>query len=250
MNIAVWGPTSAGKTVLLARLYSVMEREQDQWKVMPSEASAEFIGGINKFIDEKNRFPPPTDVQSGETEVVYEFVGPEGARHIVRLEDRAGDHYEKMDAALVAQLAAADALVLMFDATDSPAHLRRHVDHALTKLYLARNDGKADSRPVAICLSKSDEIINSVVDLEHARTHPNLFVENYIRGREPDLLRLVEKFCSRVRYFPVSAVGISVSAGEPESAVFYDERLNARLLPDAMPLNLAAPFTWLFGELA
>lgn len=255
VQLTLWGPSAAGKTVLIAKLY--LEADQDiarndaQWQVFPTRTSHKFVEGMRGFID-TNSFPPAT--AKGTTEQIeYVFKHPNGATSSLHLEDRAG--VESIDlndsdptgkVSLRERLGSADGLVLLFDLTSSLLE-PRVVWRAVELVYLASTRvAEKDERPIAVCISKADIFIESPADFRRALDSPDEFVRERV---PPNLLRALERYCANYRLFPVSAAGVRLQHGVIEPAVFFDEALEPRLCPGGRPFNLMAPFTWLLNEL-
>src|SRR6186713_2791835 len=84
-KIALWGPSRAGKTALLAYLLHATARTP--WDVRPTKESEGFVKSMTDRQRE-NRFPPPTAFEHADR-VVYTLVnGPR--RAMLSVEDRAG----------------------------------------------------------------------------------------------------------------------------------------------------------------
>ncbi len=104
---------------------------------------------------------------------------------------------------------------------------------------------RKDDRPIAVCVSKADVLIESPQDLRRAREDPDGFVREHDRM---GLVRALDRFCSNYRLFPVSAAGVLLHRGVIEPMVFYDEKLVPRVRPGGELLNLMEPFTWLLDQ--
>jgi hypothetical protein len=108
--------------------------------------------------------------------------------------------------------------------------------------------GAPRDRPVAVCVSKADELIDSPAALRRAIADP----DGFVRGlrQMSSLVRGVERRCNNMRLFPVSAAGLRLRFGVVERVVFYDEIFRPRLAPGGEAVNVMAPFTWLLGQVA
>jgi hypothetical protein len=255
VQLTLWGPSAAGKTVLIAKLY--LEADQDvgrdeaQWQVFPTKTSHKFVEGMRGWID-TNSFPPATSKGTAEP-IEYVFRHPNGGTSSLHLEDRAGvESIDLNDAdptgkvTLKERLGSADGLVLLFDLTSSLLE-PRVVWRAVELVYLASTRvADKDERPIAVCISKADIFIESPADFNRALDSPDAFVRDRVH---PNLLRALDRYCANYRLFPVSAAGVRLQYGVVEPAVFFDEALEPRLCPGGRPFNLMAPFTWLLNEL-
>ncbi len=244
IRLAMWGPSSAGKTALLAKLYLEDDEEID-WEVFPTATSLQFIQDMRAHMRTSNAFPPATtgSVEQIEYQFRHRLAGTEAS---LRLEDRAGSESEKLTDAIRVQLGEAHGLVLVFDPLAEGSSLESQVWRTLEHVHVASGRRvHKDSRPIAVCVSKADVLIETIDDLRSAREDPDGFVR---RRDRMGLVKALDRFCSNYRLFPVSAAGIRVRHGVIEPVVFYDEGLSPRLCPGGRPLNVKAPFAWLLEQ--
>jgi len=247
VKLALWGPSAAGKTALLAQLYIQSRRLPGDWEIFPTPKSKPFTDRLRPVILRDSLFPSATSVGS-EEQIVYLFRHrTNGAEASLHVEDRAGKDSESLDDAGRERLAMADGLVLLFDPVRDETELQEQVLRTLEGLFIAghRGGGK-DPRPVAVCMSKADLLIRKPDDARSARLEPDAFVRERM---VPGLGDWIELFCANYRLFPVSAAGIRVRRGLVEPAVFYDERLQLRISQGGAPVNLIEPFLWIFNQL-
>lgn len=263
IQLTLWGPSAAGKTVLLARLYldadedeitlrRRRESSQAYWEVFPTSRSLKFVQDMRARMKTSNRFPPAT-AEIEEIEYLFQHRGRPGATASLRLEDRAGAESEELPdgtsdrISLKERLGSADGIVLLFDPLSDEAILENRIWRTLEQLHVASGRGvRRDERPIAVCVSKADVLIRTAADYRSALDAPDEFVRHHT---PPFLLRALERFCSNYRLFPVSAAGVRLRHGVIEPAVFFDEALQARICPDGRTFNLMAPFSWLLDEL-
>ncbi len=248
VDIVLWGPTMAGKTMMLARLYLQSVEFESQWEILPTEESSQFIADMRNAISRDNLFPEPTSLAHSE-QVAYLFRNRQsGAAATLSIVDRAGVHYQDLEEQTRQHLAQADGLLLLFDPSREKETLKREVQNTLEHVYVSKagNCGAKDERPYAVCLSKADILLKSPADHDLACRSPHQFV---IQRMEADLVGWLERFCKNFQLFPVSSVGVRVGRDDLEPVVFFDEKLTQRLAPDARPLNLIEPFTWLLAQL-
>src|SRR5262249_29154659 len=114
LDLALWGPSAAGKTALLAQLF-LLPVTGEGWEVFPTEASLPFIEQMQTRLQTENLFPEPSTVGNVD-KLLYHFVNRKlGTRAALRVEDRAGLDSEQMSPEWQQRLNAADGLVLLFD---------------------------------------------------------------------------------------------------------------------------------------
>jgi hypothetical protein len=249
LRLCVWGPAQAGKTAAMAQIYHDLKAGQGEWNVLPTRDGDDFIERMSIALIDRRTFPGATNI-GHVGKVAYRLRHRDGRRQaLIEMEDRAGVDYVKLEPEARQSLAGADGLVLLFDPDRPRGALEMDVQRTLRQVHLERNgDGRRDERPVAVCVSKADLLIDSVQDLELARHEPERFVrERFVHAET--LIDLLERFCARYRLFPTSAAGVRVRAGLVEPAVFLDEDLTPRLLPGGRTLNLLEPFVWLIEQL-
>lgn len=242
-TVALWGPTSSGKTAFLSQLYF---QHSDEWDVFPTQDSLAFLEVVRPFM-EKNSFPRPTAVATMKR-VAYTFQNKKTAKEFALVvEDRPGEESEVLREDGKKRFNDALGLVLLFDAEKDLRLLERQIEQTLAYLNVAADRGsKKDDRPFAICLSKADLKIRSADDLQRALERPREFVLEKI---SLDIVHWVDKFCSNYEFFPVSSIGVRLRHGVIEPIVFYDETLSLRMGSDGQSVNLLRPFAWLFDRI-
>ncbi|HEV2987199.1 MAG TPA: hypothetical protein VG759_02065 [Candidatus Angelobacter sp.] len=242
-TVALWGPTSSGKTAFLSQLYF---QHSDEWNVFPTQDSLAFLEIVRPFT-EKNSFPKATAVGTIQR-VAYTFQNKKTGREFALVvEDRPGEESEVLSDEGKKRFNDALGLVLLFDAEKDLRLLERQIEQTLAKLNVAADRGpKKDDRPFAICLSKADLRIRSADDLQRAVERPREFVLEKISR---DIVLWVDKFCSNYEFFPVSSIGVRLRHGVIEPIVFYDEALGLRMGSGGQPINLLRPFAWLFDRI-
>jgi GTPase SAR1 family protein len=247
IKLALWGPSAAGKTALLAQLYIQSRKLPGDWEIYPTQKSKPFIDRLRPIILRENLFPAATSVGS-EEQIVYLFRHrTSGAEASLSVEDRAGKDSETLDDAGRERLAGVDGLVLLFDPVRDGAELQEQVLRTLEGLFInGHKGGGKDRRPIAVCLSKADLLIHQPVDARSARLQPDAFVRERMVA---DLGGWIELFCANYRLFPISAAGVRMKRGVVEPVVFYDERLQLRIGQGGEPVNLIEPFLWIFEQL-
>lgn len=253
-HIALWGPPAAGKTMFLAQLYLRRQQIAKHWDVFARGSSLDFIERNRALIDSQNRFVPRTDPGTTDQQVLYEFRHEQSGRKLfLAIDDRAGGDWVAMDAKEELQevYRQAGGLILLFDCTAQKDHLMRTVSRTLERVRVAQGD-QDDHRPVALCLSKADQLIETPAHLTEALEHPDGFMRRWLEARvSRHFLGEVARYFKNYRLFPVSSIGAHFIHGEREPIVFYDERFELRLRfgRELEPINLFAPIIWLFEQL-
>jgi hypothetical protein len=243
LRIALWGASKAGKTALLAYLKHFTEKTD--WDVQQTSESFDFVNGMRKRLKD-NRFPEPTAF--GHTDrVVYRLVRVRDQRSATLcVEDRAGGKWLELAAEEKALLKDAQALIVLIDPAESAVSIENDVKSMIESVGLER-DSAVDERPVAICVSKADGLVDAPEDFRRAVEDPEGFLFDRLSDRlRPTLKKFFTLRCPTHRFFPVSAVGVQVRHGLVRSAVLMDEQLTLRIAPIGQPLNLTEPFEWIF----
>ncbi|HEV7766152.1 MAG TPA: hypothetical protein VGQ76_14200 [Thermoanaerobaculia bacterium] len=250
VEIALWGPASAGKTALVAKLFLHGDGDEN-WEVFPTPGSLAFINSMRQRIQTENLFPKATTFGHVEG-IEYVFTHrTSGLRSSLKLEDRAGEESERLDVetqdkvSLKKRLASAHGLVLLFDPLADEGALESSVSSALELLSATGRIGRKEERPIAVCVSKADVLIETPSDFRRALADPDTFVRERMSRA---LVRPLDHYCTNYRLFPVSAAGIRLRHGIIEPAVFYDEAFEPRICPGGQPFNLMAPFTWILNQ--
>ena len=249
VRIALWGPSAAGKTALIAQLYLFINEDRNgvDWEILPDKTSVAFIEQMRKEMHRNNRFPKATVINTAER-IAYRFRNEAtGAQAAMVVEDRAGKDFETFHEEARERLQTAQGLVLLFDPTREPAQLEVEVAGTLERVHVSRDAGDKDPRPIAVCVSKADKLVRTPADYEQALKRGEEFVREKVDGV---LVRTLDRFCTNYRLFPVSSAGLKRIHGILEPTVFYDEGLNPRLGRGGVPLNLMVPFSWVLDEVA
>ncbi len=244
IRIALWGPTFAGKTAFLAQVY--LRGALGDWDIFQTRESQQFFDEVRQRVH-YNHFPDAT-TPGIVRNVNYMFRNGEGMEASLFVEDRAGRESTELTAESRQRLVEANGLLVLLDPERHFRDLEQQIEGTLGQLHVEGNLGfRKDPRPVAVCLSKADTLIESPEDLERARTHPEEFVREKVSG---DVINWVKRYCERFALFPVSSLGVRVRYGVVEPVVFYDEHCRPRIGSGSEPFNLMEPFAWLFRELA
>jgi hypothetical protein len=243
--ITLWGPSSSGKTALLSYLYLRSQAVETDWKIFPTKASLEEIDRQSSRIQRDNEFPIPT-IENLEREISYLFKNSTtGETFVLETKDRAGARSVAMDAEILESLNASQGIVLFLD--HGQPHREIDVVKALRWMYVHRGtEGEQDMRPLAVCLSKVDLLVNTPQDFMRLEDKPDHFVRDHL---SKELLGWIDQFHAVVKFFPVSSVGLRLSFGSIQKSVFLDEKLVLRVTPRGNPINVIEPFSWIFEEL-
>jgi|GEM_PF-1494649 len=245
IQLAMWGPSAAGKTIFLARLANAAWSDAGPWQVWPTGKLIAYNQEMRNLIERENRFPRPTGVQA--EQIAYLFQRKtDGLEAVLSLEDRRGLESEELHEDVRQSLESADGILLIIDPLRDPARRDIEIRNTLDLLAASR-EGHRDERPLAVCLSKADVFIESPEDLRAAREEPDRFVRSRLSRQ---ILAILDQFHADYRLFPVSAVGVRLRWGVVEPAVFYDEMPSPRIHPGAEPVHLVTPFAWLLDRAA
>jgi GTPase SAR1 family protein len=241
--ITLWGPSSAGKTALLANLILRLPPEESGWQVFETEVSHDEVKAQIRKILRENEFPLATD-KTQPRQISFIFKNEKtNAEHMLETTDRAGVDSEDMHQALLQSLTDADGIVLVLDW--NRGHRETEVYEALLEMNLKRG-AKKDDRPLAVCLSKVDQFIRDTDELRRLHEKRETFVQEKLSD---DLLRRIRQYHSNVSYFPISSVGLRLRYGSIQKSVFYDERLLLRATTLGTPLNIVEPFIWIMENM-
>ena len=247
-NIALWGPSAAGKTVFLAQLLRRSAIFEADWEILPTEQASRFLEIVGSMMD-LNRFPSATAVTEAISKVEYSFRNKvNGGVASLVIEDRAGAESVELTEEGKQRFNDAHGLILLFDPDRVRWSLESDIERTLRKLAVAANRGtNRDERPIAICLTKADQLIETAEDLRRAIETPREFVFEKITD---ELAGWLAKYCTNYEFFPISSVGVRLRHGVVEQCVFRDELLELRLGSEGSPLNLVAPFGWLIDRIS
>lgn len=249
-NITVWGPTASGKTVFLAQLFLEGARFESDWHVRPMTESAKaFMDGMRKKMRGQNLFPDGTTFEHTDDIELALINEKEGVSARLFMQDRAGGIYSAIGTEIVDILSSSVGLLLLFDPTRDEAVLEDEVWDTLSALQMKlSSDQNRIIQPVAVCLSKADDYIKTLADYRYAIEDPDSFVRSYAK---PKLIELLDKYCENYILFPISSVGMKIHSSYVEPVVFYDDKLDSRIIPDdaVRSINLLEPFIWLIKNI-
>jgi hypothetical protein len=247
-RLTLWGPSGSGKTVFLGQLYWQLSGSQrEDWVIFPGETGLDFLELMRDTLYSRNAFPPGTPPGTSLNIVCHLVHRQTGERVTLALEDRAGVDYEGLHREVQERLLAADGIILLLDPKRQDDRVFSEVTHTFERLLLAAGrTGEPDPRPVAVCVTKADELIETPDDVRLALSDPAGFAAPHIDQR---LLNYLQTRFTRFALFPVSAAGVRMQFGAIEPVVFYDETLRPRI-NCGQPFNLLAPIDWLIRQVA
>jgi hypothetical protein len=246
-ELRIWGSASSGKTAYLARLLTKFKSGDTDWSVrLPPGADRDWFELRIDNFQTQNEFPEPT-ARGTRDQLVCRLVNERAGREAtITIEDRPGGEFEAFEEATALALANADGLLLLLDPRRDRARQNAEVQRAFIRMQQQRNDPLKDERPLAVCISKCDELIHDMDDYQRAMRQPRTLLLEHIGGRIAEAL---EHYFSNYRVFALSAAGLRIVHGSIQPSVFYDETFKLRVNADARPLNLIDPLLWLLQEL-
>jgi GTPase SAR1 family protein len=248
VQLTLWGPSSAGKTVYLAQLYvEAVLFNKENWNIYLTEESLRFTEDMRRQMRYDNIFPPAT-TKGDINNIVYHFQNKKtNNKFSLLIEDRAGADYERFEESAQERLRTANGLILLFDHLRGQQVLEQEIWDTLGKLQVASHLTTKDDRPIAVCLSKADILIKSIADYHYAKNDPDKFVRSKL---DREAVKILDHFCSNYHFFPISSAGLHIRHGCIEPTVFFDENLTPRICSVRQPFNLLAPVAWLSEQLA
>lgn len=250
VQVALWGPPSAGKTMYLAQLFLRADQTKSRFTVYPTPEVQTLIETNRARIDNENRFLPATQPGTG-PRVLYRF-RTEGGREVrLAIDDRAGGEWMRFEGDIQKIYLDAQGLMLLFDSQVKPKDLETDLLQTVVRMHVA-GGSRDDPRPVALCLSKADMLIRTPADKTRALTDPDGFMRAWLdRTLSRGFLQGIRKYFPNIKMFPISSIGVRFKYGQRRPVVFFDERCQPRLWHgrELEPLNLMAPLEWLFDEL-
>lgn len=248
LTFRIWGATSSGKTAYLAQLYASLDHGGDLlWKVrVPPGAKRSWLDDQLSTIQRYNRFPGATGAGQCD-ELFYRLRNEQTDDEIIlAIEDRPGEDYRILAPEIAQRLASADALLLLLDPRRDPSSQAEEVGRAFLAIQQERKDKDRDPRPLAVCISKIDEQIRDLNDLQRMLAQPDKLLDELIG---PYVAQAVRHYWEQYRVFPLSAAGLRITYGAVAPSSFYDESLSLRINPAAKPVNLLEPLLWAYQVL-
>jgi len=248
-SITLWGPSSSGKTFLLAQLYLQAKSNHSHWEVHPTQNTIDYIDPFRKDILVDNVFPTGTAVGDN-NELTFRFLNPENNQQInLNIEDRAGTDYSEHHEEVIQRLMATQGLVILVNPFDKREHQINEVLKMLDDMKVKRGEDIKDARPIAICYTQVDEHwIDTVEALQAAIKEPHQFIKNKLDKKDKILERINLHF-TNYKLFPVSAAGLKIQYGTVLHTAFFNEEFTACICPQGDSINLLEPFIWIIEQL-
>ena len=248
LDLALWGPSGAGKTMLVAQLVLAQHEAATDWEVLTTKESLAPVQEMRAAIVGRNAFLMATG-RGNEQTLSYRFRHRKsGWQARLSVEDRAGLDWEQMDPDALQRLKSSKGIVLLFDPIRPHATVEQEISTTLEHLYVDLGETGKDPRPVAVCLTKADTCVRTPADFARA-TSPSTMHDFAARFLHPRVIAALDRHLATYRLFPMSAAGIRVERGIVEHFTFMDEAFQPRLRTGGQPINLFAPFLWLFDML-
>jgi GTPase SAR1 family protein len=232
-RIALFGHRNVGKTTLLAMFY----RQASTGRV-PGVRLAALEPSSAEYLAEKIARIEAGESLAGtlsETELKLRlYHGP--ARLDLIVKDYQGEHVSLgADEPIQAFFADCDAVLLCLDPNGSadPVDRQRRQQEveSLLERYIDRSDDATIDRPVALLITKYDQVLDQLADPEHQRPA----VEQVAEAQYGMTCHALAVHAPRSAIFGVSAYGPGASHGRPPAELH--------------PIGLGGPLTWVAEQL-
>lgn len=253
MKFGIWGPRGSGKTAYIVMLrYSA----PNNWEVRPfSEGGGDLFAKGRQLMRDDHTFLPQTPM--GYPKMLHlEMQGPGklfGDRRMrIHIPEASGELFANPDSdeakPLIDQLSRFHGLLWLIDpekinnryeSYDDPKSYLTLIDEWLIRINDAQGGGKVKMH-IAFCLTKMDLPVHS----DHFDNPAKYCFE--LLG--DDLYVILKNSCDpqRVKFFSTSAIGFLPGTKNTSNRDPNDPQ---KLLSPANPINLFAPFEWLFTEI-
>jgi 5S rRNA maturation endonuclease (ribonuclease M5) len=245
-RLTLWGPSGSGKTVFLGQLYWQVNSAIDgDWDIFPGEHGLEYLQVMRDQMYSRNVFPPPTQVGSTWQLVCHLVHRRTGRQITLTLEDRAGADFEAVHEDVLKLLLEADGIILLLDPDRQDDKVYKEVSDTFERMMtMPGRVARKERRPVAVCVTKADILIEAPADFRLALEEPARFAERHVNRR---LLGYMRNRFEAFELFAASAAGVRMQHGAIEPVAFLDETLRPRI-NSGEPFNLLAPIDWLIGQ--
>jgi hypothetical protein len=245
-RLTLWGPSGSGKTVFLGQLYWQINSATDgDWEIYPGEHGLDYLQRMRDQMYSRNAFPPPTSLGDTWQLVCHLKHRRTGRQVTLTLEDRAGADFEAVHEDVLKLLTEADGIILLLDPDREDNKVFKEVSDTFDRiLTLPDRVAQKEQRPVAVCVTKADTLIEAPADYRLALEEPARFAERHIDRR---LLGYMNNRFERFGLFAASAAGVRMQHGAIEPVAFLDETLRPRI-NTGEPFNLLAPIDWVIGK--
>jgi 5S rRNA maturation endonuclease (ribonuclease M5) len=193
----------------------------------------------------RNVFPPPTQVGSTWQLVCHLVHRRTGRQITLTMEDRAGADFEAVHEDVLKLLLEADGIILLLDPDRQDDKVYKEVSDTFERMMtMPGRVARKERRPVAVCVTKADILIEAPADFRLALEEPARFAERHVNRR---LLGYMRNRFESFELFAASAAGVRMQHGAIEPVAFLDETLRPRI-NSGEPFNLLAPIDWLIGQ--
>lgn len=245
-RLTLWGPSGSGKTVFLGQLYWQINSATDgDWDIFPGEHGLDYLQVMRDQMYSSNVFPPPTQVGSTWQLVCHLVHRRTGRQVTLTLEDRAGADFETVHEDVLKLLLEADGIILLLDPDRQDDKVFREVSDTFDQmLTMPGRVAQKEQRPIAVCVTKADTLIEAPADYRLALDEPARFAERQMNRR---LLGYMQNRFQTFDLFAASAAGVRMEHGAIEPVAFLDETLRPRV-NSGKPFNLLAPIDWVIGK--
>ncbi len=245
-RLTLWGPSGSGKTVFLGQLYWQINSATDgDWDIFPGEHGLDYLQVMRDQMYSRNVFPPPTQVGSTWKLVCHLVHRRNGRQVTLTLEDRAGADFETVHDDVLKLLLETDGIILLLDPDRQDDKVFKEVSDTFDRmLTMPGRVAQKERRPIAVCVTKADTLIEAPADYRLALDEPARFAERQIDRR---LLGYMHNRFQTFGLFAASAAGVRMQHGAIEPVAFLDETLRPRVNSGA-PFNLLAPIDWVIGK--
>lgn len=247
IKFGMWGPPGSGKTTYITMLqYS----DCDGWNVKPrGKETQDLYIKYSELLRDKKEFVPPT-VADNVSYLTFDFERPGGffqnKNFRVVLPEAAGEYYEKPDEHpdLLGEMYRYQGIIWLVDPEriDNPSpdsrSYRRMIQEWLYRLHEKQGGGTL-KHYMAFCATKMD-LPKYYKDFDNPRD----FCLDKLGN---DVEKFLGNYCepTHVDFFSTSAIGFC-SKDKNKSA--RDPKNQAKLIEVSEPINLFAPFRWLFNQ--
>lgn len=254
IKIGIWGPPGSGKTHFL-----VMQQfaDRDGWNIRPwGELARDLFNDGRKLLRKELKFIAPTAKNPDDIFIPFEFEGPGNSffqkRRLfqVLLPECAGEYYEypRQVPELAEEISRCHGIVWLIDPVQIDNPRVGHKDYVemiqdwLGLIHEKQGGGRL-KHYMAFCLTK--------MDLPQYSKYINQDVQEFCLDKLGDEVRmLLDDYCdaNKVSFFATSSIGFFPGT-EQTNAILEVGDNSQQLKSPANPVNLFAPFDWLFNML-
>jgi len=247
VKFGMWGPPGSGKTTYITMLQYA---ECEGWSIKPrgTETHSLYLE-YSELLRDNLEFVPATTVDKI-WYLNFDFESPQGFLNNktfrVVLPEAAGEYYERptMHSELLNEMYRYHGIIWLIDPEriDKPVTgsrtYRRMIQEWLYHLYEKQGTGKLNQY-MAFCATKMD-----LPDYSDQMDDPMDFC---LTKLGPDVEKFLNTFCDpkRINFFSTSSIGFCHGSNNKSTRDPEDE---TKLLEASDPINIFAPFKWLFSQ--